>query len=138
MGASFRHQALEIRSVGRLGARDPQVVIQDEDPLGRPAQLQGLVPKRVLALGALLVLAHLFEGGLAQVNAGQFLAMSFLDWLGFHKQRAPLERAEAKVRPPGGTTGAWWRPLAPRAEDRSARPPAASFRLFADGGGVRD
>jgi hypothetical protein len=40
-----------------------------------------------LAFGALLVLTHLFEGGLAQVNAGQLLEVSVLDRLGFHKQR---------------------------------------------------
>jgi len=134
----FCHQALEIRSVGGLGARDPQVVIQGEYPLRWPAQLQGLVPERVWALGAFLVLAHLFEGGLAQVNAGQLLAMSFLDRLGVRTRRSPAQEAEVNVGQPNGRPGAWWRGLAPPVADRSARPPTASLRLSPGGVRVRD
>ena len=90
-----------------------------------------------LTFGAFLVLAHLFESGLAQVDAGQLLAMGFLDRFGFHRRR-PTGQEARRARQPGGRLGAWWRRLEPPAQDRSARPPQMpSFKPFADGARVR-
>ena len=63
---------------GPLGcrrARQTEVVVDDHDLVGRPAQRQGSPLQRVLPGGAFLVLAHLLQGRLPHVEAGETTEM---------------------------------------------------------------
>jgi hypothetical protein len=47
------------------------ILVDDQDPLGRPAQADGVVGQRVLAVGRLAVVADLLGAGLTDVDDGQ-------------------------------------------------------------------
>src|SRR5207244_3869851 len=64
---------------GHLNARQAQVGIQHADLVLGPAQAEGFGFEDVLAGGALLMMAHLAQGRLAQVDVGHLLEMVSLD-----------------------------------------------------------
>ena len=57
--ADFSHKALEALAVGRLGARLPEVAVDYDDPIERPAQSDRTLPQRILAVSTLGVLEDL-------------------------------------------------------------------------------
>jgi len=95
-GPDFAHgdigrQALKIRSAVHLCSRNPQIAIQDSDPLGRPPQGHRFVSECILPLGALLVMAYLGHGGLPDVDISRFLQMRCLDlWYHDLPPRLPM------------------------------------------------
>jgi hypothetical protein len=62
------HQPLESLAIGSRGARLSLIRIDDDDPLQRPSQRDGLLSKRILALSAFGVLKHLTQSGLADIE----------------------------------------------------------------------
>ena len=65
------NQLLEAPAVGRAGAGLAQILVDDLDPLARPAEILGAIDQAVLQLGALLVMLDLGHRGLAHVDIGQ-------------------------------------------------------------------
>ena len=65
--ADFGDEAAEALPVGG-GAGPAEVGVDDDDLAGRPAEGERPLAERVLAAGALLVLDHLAEGGLAHIQ----------------------------------------------------------------------
>ena len=57
----FGHQTLEAFSVGRTGAGLSEVAVDHDDPIERPAQRDGALPQRILAVSALGVLEDLAQ-----------------------------------------------------------------------------
>ena len=57
----------------------PLIVVDDEDPIGRPAELGGPVGEGVLTVSRFPVLGHLMGGGLADVDDGQAVEVPGLD-----------------------------------------------------------
>src|SRR5260370_5607653 len=49
-------------------ARLPEIIVDDHDVLGMPAQRDGTLPQRVLTLGALRVFQHLTRSGLTDIE----------------------------------------------------------------------
>jgi hypothetical protein len=84
------HQGLEILAVVDLRAGQAQVPVQQADLVVLPTQAQGSVLQGVLSGGALLVIAHLAHGRLAQIDVSHLLTMVGLD-LGYHQGSAELE-----------------------------------------------
>ena len=75
------HQGLEVLPTGALRARHAQVPIQHADRALRPAQGQRLVLQRILALGALLVVAHLSQRRLADIDVRRLAQLRLCDRL---------------------------------------------------------
>src|SRR5215472_7116322 len=69
--ADFGHQALETLAVGGTGAGLPEVTVDHDDPVKRPAQCHRALPQRILAVSTLGVLDDLAQRGLAHVEVGQ-------------------------------------------------------------------
>ena len=68
--AHFRDQMLEAFALDGRGSGLALVAVDDDDLIVSPAQRHGPLTQRVLALGALGVLEHLTQGGLANVEVG--------------------------------------------------------------------
>ena len=91
--AHFGDQPLKSLPIGRRRARLPEVRVDDDDVLQRPAQGDGMLAQGVLPLGTLGILDHLAERGLADVEIGLPLQMSRLDFLvDVWRHRPPLTR----------------------------------------------
>ena len=69
--ADLGQQALEAEPGVGGAAALPEVLVDDEDALGRPAQGAGVIGQGVLAGEGLAVLGDLLRGGLADVDDGQ-------------------------------------------------------------------
>src|SRR5215213_389839 len=65
------NQPLEAVSLGTRRPRLAEILVDDKDPLARPAEPDSAVDKTILQLGAFLVLAHLVDRGLAHIDIGQ-------------------------------------------------------------------
>ena len=63
----FGGEAGEARSRDKAGAGEPEVLIDDDDAIGGPAEFTGFAGKRVLSLGRLAIDLDLGGAGLAQV-----------------------------------------------------------------------
>src|SRR5260370_20260582 len=59
----FKTVTIEGRS-----ARLPEIIVDDHDVLGMPAQRDGTLPQHVLTLGALRVFQHLTRSGLTDIE----------------------------------------------------------------------
>ena len=57
----FGHQTLKAFPVSRAGAGLPEVAVDDDDPIERPAQRDSALPKRILAVSALSVFEDLAQ-----------------------------------------------------------------------------
>ena len=77
--SDFCKEALKAESPFGCGPTLPLIVVDDEDPIGRPAELGGPVGEGVLTVGRFPVLGHLLGGGLADVNDGQAVKVPGLD-----------------------------------------------------------
>ena len=64
------HEFLKTFAIDRGSAGMPQIAIDDDNALGRPAKRDGSLPQRVLTLGALRVFQYLPWRGLADVKIG--------------------------------------------------------------------
>lgn len=104
-GAAQAHlgdQLLKTLPIGRRGPGDPLVGINDHDLLGRPAQGDGALLEGVLPLGALGVVEHLLQRGLADVQIGIALEMFRGDFLmrivfGIHGQTSCRRPGRARI-----------------------------------------
>jgi hypothetical protein len=77
--ADLGQEALEAEpGVGGAGAL-PEIRVDDEDPVGGPAQGAGMLGQGVLAGERLAVLGDLLRGGLADVDDGQLGPMGVSD-----------------------------------------------------------
>src|SRR5882672_1451613 len=52
----------------RAGTREPEILIDDSDVLGVPAEIDRLCGKRILPLGRFTIVLHLCGAGLAQID----------------------------------------------------------------------
>ena len=64
----FGGQPGEPRSRDKAGAGEPEILIDDDDAIGGPAELPGLGRERILSIGRLAIVLDLCGGGLAQVD----------------------------------------------------------------------
>jgi hypothetical protein len=109
----FGDQALEARPAVGARSRLAQVVIDDDDALARPAQLDRAIDQAILQLGRLLVVKHLVHGRLPYVHHGGALPVPRVDL----RRRTP--------RVPSLTRGRVHRsPFARRARRRDTARPA--------------
>src|SRR5271157_2276504 len=58
----------ETRSRDKAGAGEPEVLIDDDDAIGGPAEFTGFGGKRILSIGRLAIVLDLGGAGLAQVD----------------------------------------------------------------------
>ncbi len=72
----FGYQLLKSFPIRRRGCRLPEVAVDHDDPLDRPAQGHRTLPKIILPYGALGVLQHLAQGGLSDVQICVSLQMA--------------------------------------------------------------
>ena len=144
--ADLRHQALEARPLHGTGPRLAQVVVDDQDAVGRPAQRLRPGGQPVLQPSRLLVVEHLLGGGLADVHHRLPVLVPRLHLLRAERAGAPprpAARRAAPVRrhrcppgrapptPPGAAgavgsaptraAGGWTAGAAPRASPRLSR-----------------
>jgi hypothetical protein len=93
------YELLEARPVGRRGARQAEIDVDDDDTLIGPAERHGALPQGVLALGALHVLEDLSNCGLPDVEVGVSTQVACADLLvGFAVHvRASLAAARAML-----------------------------------------
>src|SRR3982750_2817557 len=84
-------QPLEAISLGTRRPRLAEILVDDADALTRPTEPDGAVDKRILKLGAFLVLSHLVNRGLAHIDIGQ---------LGTVRRADPLVRADRGAQHP--------------------------------------
>src|SRR6266568_8162780 len=75
------HQPLKSFAIRSRSARLPQIRIDHDDAVQRPAERGGVLSQRVLPLGALRVLEHLPQGGLPHVEISISLQMAGLHLL---------------------------------------------------------
>src|SRR3954447_402675 len=123
-----------------FGARRPrlaEIFVDDTDALARPAQPDGTVNEAILQLGALLVLAHLVDRGLAYINIGQLGTMRRADLLLNTGHRAQHRNSPSSSRPSGAAARreAGRSAFASRSAG-SARAAAAAMRTAQPGAGV--
>lgn len=64
----FGGQPGEPRSRDKAGAGEPEVLIDDDDAIGGPAEFTGFGGKRILSIGRLAIVLDLGGAGLAQVD----------------------------------------------------------------------
>ena len=64
----FGGEAGEARSRDKAGAGEPEVLIDDDDAIGGPAEFTGFAGKRILSIGQLAIVLDLGGAGLAQVD----------------------------------------------------------------------
>src|SRR6266478_5767359 len=69
---NIRYQRLEVRAARRMGTGYSQIPIEDADRRFAPAQFRSFLPKRILTLGALLMVAHLGKSRLTYINVSRF------------------------------------------------------------------
>ena len=110
--ADLGYQPLESFAIGGGGARLPQIRIDDDDPVQRPSQRDGLLSKRILPLRALGVLQHLTQSGLPDIKisiALQVTGLHFLMCIVIHRvtshcfsRTIPARRATISDRMPDG------------------------------------
>lgn len=81
----FSEQSLKAQSSFGRGPALALIVVDDENSVRRPTELDGPIDEPVLAVGGFLVLGDLLGGGLADVDDGQPVEMPRLD---FGKTRA--------------------------------------------------
>jgi hypothetical protein len=62
---------LEAGPFGAPRARPAEILVDDVDPLARPAEPDGTVDQTVLELGALVMVPDLIDRGLAHVDVGE-------------------------------------------------------------------
>src|SRR3954471_14714327 len=72
-------QSLEAESALGRGPTLALIVVDDEDAVRWPAEFDGPVSQRVLAVGGVAVLGDLLAGGLAGVDDGQPVEMPGLE-----------------------------------------------------------
>ena len=58
----------ETRSRDKAGAGEPEILIDDDDAIGGPAEFPGLGGERILSIGRLAIVLDLGGAGLAQVD----------------------------------------------------------------------
>jgi hypothetical protein len=127
--ASRRHQAglaqtdlsdqtLEALPLSAGGARLAQIIIDHGDPLARPTEAASPIDQTILEFRALLMLANLARGGLADIDVcelgpmGRAHPFSRLIQRAQHGWPPRLERGEAPGRIVA-TTACAWLPAAP-------------------------
>src|SRR3954462_1760678 len=64
-------QPLEAVPFGARRPRLAEILVDDADPLARPAETDSAIDQAILQLGAFLVLADLVDRGLAHIDIGQ-------------------------------------------------------------------
>src|SRR5262249_39387718 len=69
-------QMLKASAIGCRGAGVAQILIDDDDSVGIPAQGQGTFAQRVLPRRAFGILEHLLERALAYIQTGEALKMA--------------------------------------------------------------
>jgi hypothetical protein len=108
--------------VGGRAPRAALILVDDLDGGERPAERDGPLPERVLALGALLMLADLEVGRLAYVHAGEALPVRARDGRSDHGGRPLGSRPGSGATPARSTTRAAppALPLATRGESVAA------------------
>jgi len=79
--AHFRDQLLKSFPIDSRSPGLPEITINDDDSLYRPAQRYGVLAETVLPLGALGVFKHLAERRLADVEIGVSFEVSGIDFL---------------------------------------------------------
>ena len=106
--ADLGDQLLEARTFGRAGAGLAEILVDDVDPLARPAPGFSPLNQTVLQLGTLLMLLDLGQRGLAHVDIGQLGPTSCREvvvrqsWSGHHlcsPGSAASGASAAEVRP---------------------------------------
>jgi hypothetical protein len=75
----FSEQSLKAQSSFGRGPALALIVVDDENSVRRPTELDGPIDEPVLAVGGFLVLGDLLGGGLADVDDGQPVEMPGLD-----------------------------------------------------------
>jgi hypothetical protein len=85
----FRKQPLKAEPVIGRGCALTLMLVDDENPLARPAELNDPVDQSVLAVGGIPVLGDLLRGGLADVNNRQSVEMPGLGSSGKARGRVP-------------------------------------------------
>src|SRR4051794_26346059 len=65
------NELLEAGSFGAARARFAEILVDDVDPLARPAEPDGAVDQAVLEFGALVMVPDLIDRGLAHVDVGE-------------------------------------------------------------------
>ena len=72
----------ETRSRDKAGAGEPEILIDDDDAIGGPAELTGSGGERILSIGRLAIVLDLGGAGLAQVDDGHAGKVTGGDLLG--------------------------------------------------------
>jgi hypothetical protein len=108
----FRHHLLEAVALGRTGAGNAEVAVDDVNALDRPAERHGALAQGVLTLGAFGIFEHLAQRRLPHVEISVTAQMVGGDLL------RPISRHAGA---PHGCAGPDWR----AAERRHGRPEAA-------------
>src|SRR5205807_858605 len=104
------HQPLKADALAGIGRGLAQILVDDGDLLGVPAERQRLLAEAVLALGTLAVLFQLKDGGLADVEIGFALEVVRQDLAGIahgvtSKQRRTTDaRTVTRSRRPGAVS----------------------------------
>ncbi len=93
-------EPLKTEAAFNARARPPEVVIDDDDALTRPAELEGPVDQRVLQPRRLLVSLDLLRRRLANVDYRRALPVPALDLVGQHAVRRQ-QAGIAHRSPPG-------------------------------------
>ena len=77
--ADFGEQSLKAQSSFGRGPALALIVVDDENSVRRPTELDGPIDEPVLAVGRFLVFGNLLGGGLADIDDGQPVEMPGLD-----------------------------------------------------------
>jgi hypothetical protein len=77
--ADLRDQAPKASPPFDTGARLAEIVVDDQHPLGWPAQLVGARHQAILEPGRLMMIEYLLRGGLTDVHDGQTVVVPGLD-----------------------------------------------------------
>jgi hypothetical protein len=129
--ANLRDQPLKAMPSGTGCPRLAKIVIDTLDALPRPAKAGGSIGQAILQLRALLVLAHLTGGGLADIDVGALGAMRradpFVGLIGHAQHGLPPQRdaAAAAGAQAAAPTASGFAMAAPATvADTTAGPPA--------------
>src|SRR5208282_3274168 len=79
--------------------RQTEVLVDDDNPIGRPPKLTGLMRQGVLSIGRLAVVLNLGGTGLAQIDDGHAGKVTGVDLLDVtHRLSPALSRPRASAR----------------------------------------
>ncbi len=92
-------QPREARSRDCAGSGQTEVFVDDDNPIGGPAKLTGLMRQGVLSVGRLAVVLDLGAAGLAQIDDGHAGKVTGVDLLDVtHRLSPALSRPRASAR----------------------------------------